>query len=104
MICTNCGQENDDDQRFCTRCERKLQSSFTIPDPYAVGEGEGVHITRLKFETTGLSKLALLRYVEAWGYALAVLIMALWCGRNGIYWPLYMLVPGLALVMWRRKI
>ncbi len=103
IICTRCGQENDDEQRFCARCDRKLQSSFTIPDAEGEAEG-GVAITRLKLTMLGLSREVLLRCLEAWAYALALLAVALWCGRNGIYWPLYILLPVLALVLRLRKV
>lgn len=103
IICTRCGQENDDEQRFCARCDRKLQSSFTIPD--AEGEADGdVAITRLKLTMLGLNREALLRCLEAWAYALALLAVALWCGRNEAYGPLYVLLPVLGLVLWLRKV
>ncbi|EGJ49980.1 zinc ribbon domain-containing protein [Desulfocurvibacter africanus] len=101
MICTSCGLENSDDQRFCNRCGRKLQSSFTIPD--MDGEEEGPAVTRLRLEMLGLSRLAIGKFLEAWAYALALLAVTLWCGRNELYWPLYVIVPVLGLMLWRRR-
>lgn len=103
IICTRCGQENGDEQRFCARCDRKLQSSYTIPDAEGEGEG-GVAITRLKLKMLGLNRGVLLRCLEAWAYALTLLVVALWCGRNGTYWPLYLLLPALGLALWLRKL
>lgn len=101
MICTSCGLENSDDERFCNRCGRKLQSSFTIPD--MDGEEDGPAITRLRLEMQGLDRLAIAKFLEAWAYALALLLITLWCGRNGVYWPLYVIVPALGLMLWRRR-
>lgn len=102
IICTRCGQDNDDEQRFCTRCNRKLQSSHIIPD--ADGDETAAVVTRLRLKMMGVNKVLLLRCLEAWAYALVLLITALWCGRNGIWWPLYVLLPALGLLMWLRRV
>ena len=101
IICTGCGQPNDDDNRFCDGCGRKLQSSRNaLPD--APGDA------RLdRFEHKGLSPArwtSLKKMAEAWVYLIALAAVGGVCLYTREWWPMYPAVGLLALTAVLRKI
>lgn len=95
-------EKNDDENRFCEQCGKKLQSSrrtTVLPDqsnsplePFThLGMSEG-------------SRFALGRMLEAWGYVLLLAGVAGACAWFDTWWPLYPAVALIALIARLRKI
>lgn len=103
ITCTRCGEKNSDDTRFCTRCNRKLQSSLrAAPADTRPGDEplEG-------FRHRGVPDdvwLAVRRMIEAWAYLLILAGVGAACWWYRTWWPLYPTVGLLGLLIWLRRI
>ncbi len=101
MICNKCGNENPDAERFCGHCGHKLQSGRRDASTDS-GSSLGP-VPDLRLESK-ISPAFLRKFIEAWIYILLLCgatVVAVW---KGVYWPLYGLIPLLALVAWLRKL
>jgi hypothetical protein len=102
IICTRCGKKNDDENRFCEQCGKKLQSSrrTTVLPDQSTSPLE-------RFTHPGVSddsRSALNRMLEAWGYVLLLGGVAGACAWFDTWWPLYPAVALIALIARLRKI
>jgi hypothetical protein len=101
MICNKCGTENSDNDHFCTKCGHKLQS--VRRENESEGKSSLGPVPDLHLESK-FPKETLHKFIEAWVYILML------CGATGVavwqgvYWPLYGLIPVVALVAWLRKL
>lgn len=102
MICNKCGSENPDDERFCVRCGHKLQSSRR-EDESPRSDSHWDRMPDLHLEPR-FPKETLNKFIEAWVYILLLggaTGVAVW---KGVYWPLYAIIPLVALIAWLRKV
>ncbi|QGY41939.1 zinc-ribbon domain-containing protein [Pseudodesulfovibrio cashew] len=102
MICTGCGQQNQDGERFCQKCGKKLQSSRRMA---ASDDNSSAPLPR--FTHHGLPEdrwLTFRRLVEAWGYLGVLAVVAAVCFFQKTWWPLYPAVVVLGLLLWFRRI
>ena len=100
VICTRCGQRNDDAERACTKCGRKLQSFFTVPD-YGPAEDE---TDGLRLEFRSFNGRFLRQCLEAWALLLVVLGVAAYGAATGDWLPMYVALPLAAALAWFRGV
>lgn len=101
ITCVKCGAQNEDEGRYCLECGYKLQSTRKAGLEDNGWDGLDEHI-RESFWSQGGGK-ALLKDLEAWGLALALLALALTCADMSAPWPLYLALPLAWLAArWRR--
>lgn len=102
IICTGCGTKNGDKNRFCEKCNKKLQSSRKASAP------EDPRNKPLgKFQHAGVPQdiwLSIRRMLEAWAYIIVLGGVFGACLHYQIWWPLYPAVGLLALLFWFRRI
>lgn len=98
IICNKCGTPNEDSARFCAKCRKKIQSSWTPPpESQASRPLDSFRPAQL----SGTQRRELARMVEAWVYALILLLAAVACQMNGQWWPMWavLFVVGLAALV-----
>ncbi len=102
IICTRCGEKNDDENRFCEQCGKKLQSSRQPTNPNERSSGP-----LDRFMHRGMpdeSRLDLGRMLEAWGYLFLLGGIAAACAWFDTWWPIYPAVALIALLARLRNI
>ena len=103
ITCTKCGEKNSDDTRFCTRCNRKLQSSFRSGN----AEDSPVDEPLEAFRHLGMRGTAwheLKRMFEAWAYVILLAGVVGGCYWFRTWWPIYPTVAVLALLIFFRRV
>ena len=102
IICTQCGEKNSDEIRFCEKCGKKLQSSRQST---SLTDSSNYWMESFKHEgISPLSKVSLLRMVEAWGYIVVLVAVTIACLIYETWWPLYPAVGVLGLIAWLRRL
>lgn len=102
IICTGCGKKNEDENRFCEQCGKKLQSSRAPIIPRDLSERPLGF-----FEHAGVPRdvwLSIRRMLEAWGYIAALIGIFAACMYYRTWWPLYPAIAVIGLILWARKI
>ncbi|WP_018124874.1 zinc ribbon domain-containing protein [Desulfovibrio oxyclinae] len=98
IICNKCGSPNEDSARFCAKCRKKIQSSWSPPPETAAFRPlDSFRPSRL----SGAQRREFARMVEAWVYALILLFSAVACQLKGQWWPMWVVlaVVGLAALV-----
>lgn len=102
ITCTKCGTRNEDEARFCSKCNKKLQSSR---QPYVPEEPSPAPLSR--FTPQGLPPdqwRSFRRLLEAWVYLAVLIAVAGGCLYYETWWPLYPAVGVLVLLLRFRRI
>lgn len=100
IVCVKCGMHNGDESLYCQDCGYKLQTGRS-----ALGDDQGWEELEERIQGrfwTGEIGRAVLKCLEAWALALALVGLAFWCVYAQVFWPLYLAAP-LALVLARLR-
>ncbi|WP_161598357.1 zinc-ribbon domain-containing protein [Pseudodesulfovibrio senegalensis] len=101
IVCTRCGNPNDDKARRCKRCGHKLQSSIRpAPGPSAQWE----KLEPMRSHITPERRAELMRMFEACAYSLAVVAAVAFSAVSGLWWPLYAVMAVVAVLVVVRRL
>lgn len=102
ILCTGCGTRNQDENRFCAKCGRKLQSDYK-PSDFDSDTGGPLPPFRHNGVAPDL-KNDLKRMIEAWCYVVLLGGVAAGCYFYGEWWPMYPALLVLGAIVWLRGI
>jgi len=107
MLCTKCGAEIADAERFCPVCGNKLQSGRQLVGEDGAAGPAGAAEDKpglLEYQGWGSRERGVGHLAEACAYAAILAGGVGACLWFGMFWPLYPLVGVLALTAWLRRL